>query len=401
MAEIRSPRAGESAGIARVESLAFNTEVPEAEVGLLGKMCAYEGDEVVATATVIDFDQWFGGSAMPCAGVASVAVLPEHRGRGVAGSLMRALLARERARGRLLSALYPANSGLYRSLGYEYCGLRPRLWAPLADLPPKPAGVEWPREMTPSDLPAVVACHAEWAAGHNGPLRPADPARWAQHVLAHRGEGVHQRTVVVPGERGVEGYASYFTTEAQGFGDYTLQCKHLVALTPAALGSLLAYFGRFTTAARQLSWFGPPSGGPAAFAMSTNGMSLGADLRRWMGRMLDVPGALVQRGYPRPPDGRPTELVLEVADPVFPENAGPWHVTVAEGRAQVVPAAQQPAGPGTGEPALPVGLLSAAFSGMATVQDLVALGALAPSGGLADALSRVFSGPLPWMPDFF
>ncbi len=85
---------------------------------------------VVGTSQAIAFDQWFGGSRVPCAGVASVAVLPEYRGRGVAGALMTQLLQHRRGQGDAVSTLYPANAQLYRRLGYEFAGLRPEFRAP-------------------------------------------------------------------------------------------------------------------------------------------------------------------------------------------------------------------------------------------------------------------------------
>ena len=63
--------------------------------------------------------QWWCGRAVPMAGVASVKVAPEDRGRGLARRLMTALLDEIAARGYPLSALYPATMPLYRSLGWE------------------------------------------------------------------------------------------------------------------------------------------------------------------------------------------------------------------------------------------------------------------------------------------
>ena len=56
------------------------------------------------------------------AGVASVKVAPEYRGRGIGRQLMTALLALIAERGYPVSALYPATMPLYRSLGWELAG---------------------------------------------------------------------------------------------------------------------------------------------------------------------------------------------------------------------------------------------------------------------------------------
>jgi GNAT superfamily N-acetyltransferase len=163
------------------------------------RLCSYAGGRVVAIAHSIPFGQWLGGKLVPCAGVAAVAVLPEYRGRGAARALVSELLARERRDGVAVSVLYPANAELYRQLGYEYAGLRPGFRAPVADVPAARAEVA---EMGSTDLDGVIACFSRFAAAHNGPVQATDRARWETDVLAHQGEGAHQRTVVVPGPQG-------------------------------------------------------------------------------------------------------------------------------------------------------------------------------------------------------
>ncbi len=398
MPEIRPPVERDVDGIARTEALAFNFEARPEGTSLEGKLCAYDGHDVVAVATAIDFDQWFGGRAVPCAGVAGVAVLPEHRGRGLARRLVAQLLRRERDRGRLLSALYPANAALYRHLGYEFGGLRPRFVAPLSDLPAsKPApGAPWPRAMQDADIGAVMACHERYISVHPGPVHSASAAYWRNHALAHSGEGVNQRTVVVPGDQGVDGYASYYSEQTSGPG-YRVSCKHLVATTPGALTALLGYFRRFERSAFELAWWGPPTVGPLGAALATGGLDLGCEARRWMTRLLDVPGALAGRGY----GTGEVELVIAVEDPVFPDNAGPWLVSISGGRARVAPLPARCRAPGHNGPPLPIGALSALFTGMASPADLVVLGALSDDGPYAAALTAAFAGPTPWMPDFF
>ncbi len=58
------------------------------------------------------------------AGVSSVTVAPEYRGRGIGRMLMTVLLDEIAAQGYPLSALFPATMPLYRSLGWELAGSR-------------------------------------------------------------------------------------------------------------------------------------------------------------------------------------------------------------------------------------------------------------------------------------
>jgi len=391
--DIRPPTEADQAGIAAVGALAFNMEARTDGVNFDSRrrLCSYDGERVVATAHSIGFGQWLGGQQVPCAGIGAVAVLPEYRGQGAARALVSELLAEERGNGVAVSALYPANVALYRHLGYEYAGLHPGFRAPIADVPPARAEVA---EMGGADLDGVIACFSRFAAAHNGPVQPLDRARWETDVLAHRGEGTHQRTVVVPGPGdAIAGYASYFL-ESAGDRGYRVACKHLVAGAPAALASLLGYFRRFENGAAEIAWSGPPTGGPVGLALSTNAFALQPTLNRWMGRVLDVPQALGGRGYPAVSG----EVVIEIRDPLFPANDGPWLVRADGGRATVTPAPR--AAPLPARP-LPIGLFSALYTGFATVGDLVLLGALGAADERLAVLSALFAGPVPWMPDFF
>jgi predicted acetyltransferase len=394
--DIRQPTERDREAIALVLGLAFNSVANPDRVSLERSLCAYDGERVVGTCVALDLDQWFGGSPVACAGIASVTVLPEYRGRGAASAMMRSMLQQRRDDGDAISTLYPANTQLYRRLGYEFGGLRPQFNAELTDLPTVSTELAEVREMADGDMAALMACYARFAAGHNGPIFTADPVVWAGTVLAHKGEGTHQRTVLVPGPLGVEGYASYFLDRWEDRG-YAINCKHLVALTPGALRALLGHFRRFENAARDFVWHGPPSTLPVGLALATGAFSLLTKQLRWMVRLLDVPKALEARGYPGVSGG----AVIGIDDPLFPANAGPWLVEVADGRAQVTPAAHRAEPTAAAARPLSIGLFSALYTGMATPADLVLAGALDDDDPRLPVLTALFGGPAPWMLDSF
>ena len=85
---------------------------------------AFVGSNPAAAAAFQDMRQWWRGRPVPMAGVSSVKVAPEYRGRGIGRRLMTALLDEIAARGYPLSALFPATAPLYRSLGWELAGAR-------------------------------------------------------------------------------------------------------------------------------------------------------------------------------------------------------------------------------------------------------------------------------------
>ena len=72
---------------------------------------AFAGHELAGVATVRAFRSWFGGDAVPIAGIAAVAVRPEHRGAGLLAPLFAALLADARDRGAVVSTLFPTAPG--------------------------------------------------------------------------------------------------------------------------------------------------------------------------------------------------------------------------------------------------------------------------------------------------
>ena len=84
-------------------------------------------------------------------------------------------------------------------------------------------------------------------------------------------------------------------------------------------------------------------------------------------RVLDVPRALECRGYPNI-EG---EAVLNIDDPLFPDNNGPWRLRAARGKIEV---GREDAKTASALDALPIGLFSALFTGLATASDLVLLG---------------------------
>ncbi len=102
--------------------------------------------------------QWWHGRSLPMAGVASVTVAPEARGRGVGGALMSTLVRQIAARGYPLSVLYPATAAVYRGAGYEIAGGQYQVSIPARSL----------RSLLPPDVtgrPARAASRARHPAG--------------------------------------------------------------------------------------------------------------------------------------------------------------------------------------------------------------------------------------------
>ena len=94
-----------------------------------GRMIAVvdESDTVLGAGRIRPYEQAWGGRHLRMGGVAGVYVEPSARGRGVATTLTRALIARMGELGDVVSCLFPTTATLYRRSGYEIGGVQTRM----------------------------------------------------------------------------------------------------------------------------------------------------------------------------------------------------------------------------------------------------------------------------------
>ena len=352
---------------------------------------AIEDDQVVAVAGEFRFDQWFAGRPIDCSGIWGVATLPEHRAGGLATGCIRALLDRARKRGTPLTALYPAVLTPYRRMGYEVAGVFVEHRVPLAALPAGDDSLPVVELADPArDIAGIRATFRDWISTATGPVEPVSDTHWIDRIFP-AGDDDTGRTVVVREEGRVTGLASFTRVDDVGPLDvaFGLECRALFAVTPAAQRALWAYFRGYRGLGKWLQWVGPPND-PIAIA------SLDAFIERpfrydWMLRLLEVPAALEARGYP----AIEAAATVAVEDEMYPDNAGAWRISVRAGRATVERVGDH------ARRALPIGVLSAMFTGYLRPHDAVRLGHLDADDPAVEALSAIFDGPDPWSPFFF
>ena len=208
---------------------------------------AVEGSRVLAQAADREFDGWFGGRVLPVAGIAGVTVAVEDRGRGVLGPLLVELLQQARARGAVVSTLFPSAPGIYRRPGYEViAGTR---WvdvpsSALSGLPPA-SGLTL-RRAGERDAETVRRLYDTWAAGVDGALTRRGvsfPATDAELVGA--GTGI----TLAEDEGGVaRGYAAWTRGPGSGSGP-ELTVVDLMATRTEAYVALLRALGSFASVA--------------------------------------------------------------------------------------------------------------------------------------------------------
>jgi predicted acetyltransferase len=356
---------------------------------------AFAGDQPAGAAIFHDLRQWWAGRAVPCAGVASVKVAPEHRGQGAGRRLMTELLAAIAAHGYPLAALYPATMPIYRSLGWELAGGRYRATIParsLRDVLAPDAAVAAGAGKVP-DAPAVRSADAAEAAeivgiigGAHEAARDCGPITW-DVPLAERWLGRADMYAY----RTADGYAAY---RWDGAGDGALFVEHLHAASPESLRALWSVIASHSSTASAVSLYIAPND-PFWWLTRERDATI-VKRSMWMLRVVDAPGAIAARGFP---PAVSLSLPLVISDRTRPANSGRWQLSVSDGKGILIP--NGPVVPPAPE-ALTVGArgLSALYAG--TPVSTLKLAGLAAGGAPdADAALDAAFAATPFMVDEF
>ncbi|NYF43983.1 GNAT family N-acetyltransferase [Streptosporangium sandarakinum] len=337
---------------------------------------AFDGARLVATTRIEDFTQWWHGRPLPMGGIASVTVAPEDRGRGVGRTIMRTALDRCAALGLPISALYPATTRLYRSLGWEHAGALHQAVLPTEALRTiRTAGDVPLRRTGPGDARALgeVIGRVHAATRASGPVRRSEAAvrRWLEST----------RDFVYLAE---DGFVAY------GWDGHDISVSHLLAGSEATARALWALVGSSSSIAKQVRAAVAPD--DPVFWLLGERVNDEVAQARWMFRVVDPAAAVAGRGFPA---GVTLDAVVHVDDPERPASSGPWHLSVSGGSGTAQPAGTIP----KTAPALTAGGLSALFAGVPTTT-LRRAGILTGPADADDALDAAFHAR-PYMTDAF
>ncbi len=352
------------------------------------------GETPMACCLRVPMGHFFGGRSVPVLGIAGVAVAPEQRGRGLATVMMQEALREARAEGTALSSLYPATLPLYRRVGYEQAGYWCEYRLPLSRLrleKDEPQGGERLRVRAydpEKDRASLTRCYTAFALQHNGMLDRGDYI-WGRIFKPRQGET--SGFVVEGGGGQIEGYV-FLRQERNPDFKHDLHLTDLAASTPAAGRRILDMLSDFRSIGHELVFHGGPVH-PLVTLLDEQKFRL--TLREyWMLRIVDVAAALTGRGYNPHVNA---EFTLEVTDSTLPENAGPWRVSVANGKAGVSRGGES----ARGMVKLSERSLAAAYSGFMSPQHLRSIGRMEGDEQGVAAASAVFAAAAPSLQDMF
>jgi predicted acetyltransferase len=324
-----------------------------------------------------DYRQFFGGRPVPMGGLASVAVDPYARGRGVATALLDRALAGLRDAGQCISALFPSVPPLYRRRGWEQTGVYERIVLPvdlLAALP-RPTEGRTLRPATPADLPALHAAYLAFASTVDGMLD--------RSTKAHRLEELFELDIVdiVPGVDGVRGYLTAERPDGERLIVYDLVADDADTAS-RLLRQLASWAGTLVDVSLRVI-------DPAVRDLLLSQPVL-HDVRNhpWMLRVVDLPAAVAARGWPLAAFLRPFTADVEVIDEHAPWQAGRHRIGFDGDAVFCEPG-------GTGAVRLHARALGPWFAGSADTVMLRRAGLLHGDGKIAAQLDALTGAPRP------
>jgi predicted acetyltransferase len=290
------------------------------------RIAGYREGRLAGVMRWYDYTMNLRGTDVLAGGLGAVAVAFDARRRGVGADLVKGFIAGYRVRGATLTLLHPFRHDFYRRLGFGYGTKMNRYRFSPCELPAggrsdrvRQAGVEAADE--------IAACYERVRARTNG-LIVTEAEEFKERL-----EDVNLRAFAYHGDGAVRGYmlTRPFTGEVNNANWNELRVFELIAESPEAFRALTAFLRDLADQFRAIvletqddTWnvlLGDPRDAsgrvvhPPAYH-ETNSQGSGV-----MYRVLDVPRALEAISRNAPPSQGSNWASLRVVDPLIPENA--------------------------------------------------------------------------------
>ena len=288
----------------------------------------WEGNLPVAGAGAFSFQMSVpGGATISVAGITIVGVLPTHRRRGLMTALMQAQLDDSRARGDVAGALWASEAAIYGRFGY---GLASRVGS--VRLPSERTAFAVPfapqgtvRLVGLGEAASLFPPLYERAASQRAGMMSRSAAWWEIRRLADhptQRQGGPKQLALLELDGASAGYAIYRIARdwQGGFTKATLDVLEAVTPTPGATRELWRWLFDFDLTSEFAADRLPLDHPLHLLLAEPRRMGFRVQDGIWL-RLIDIPAAMAVRSFAG--DG---EVVVELTDPLLPENAGRWRL---------------------------------------------------------------------------
>lgn len=315
---VRRYREEDREAFGRVRSITYRGGEPirDDEVILRDDCLGYVAElhgEIVACHTVLRMTCNIDGTQLPCAGVAAVAVLPEHRGTGVGSQLMSKSMQLLAEDGFAMSSLYPYRETFYAKSGYATCGARLKMTVPSHRLTSFRAEIPV-RKLDQSEWSKIKPCYEAFARRYNGTNIRGDSQWWRTYG------GDTPFAIYAAGDP-VEGYA--LVRLAWDFWA-PQEVKEIAWSSKKGYDAILSILRTLAINKSEVSWY-EPFEGPYFLNHMDQGVNMAYE-KHVMYRILDLPRVLASRKAEAP-----VNFVLTVHDSDVPANTGSWSINSHNG----------------------------------------------------------------------
>jgi predicted acetyltransferase len=336
-----------------------------------------------------------GGSRLATAGITAVGTLPTHRRRGILSLLMAEQLRACHAAGEPLASLRASEASIYGRFGYGLAGLAASIEVSthkggLRDRLDDDGTFEY--RHGPELLDTIPELHARCLRRPGELERPRPLWERALRPLLTSDPAAAHWLVVHRDRRGrLDGYVEWEALDRDHWHEKpaTVEVGDLYGVDDRVEG-LLWQFLMDLDLIEVVKIESRPLDDPIRWRLADPRALVVREIwdEQWV-RLVDVPGALAARSY-QPAAGT---LVIEVADPILPENDGRYELS-ADGVRRV-----------RARPDLRLGIdvLGAVYLGGVSVSELVAAGRITEvaRGAAARADALLHHPVAPWCGTFF
>lgn len=355
--------------------------------------CAFLDGKLISSLTAIPFTMRANGAAVKLAGVSTVGTLPEYRRQGLSRRIITESMARMRADGQAVAALWASQAGIYQRYQYAAASIQRNYAIDVADIvfhDGDYGSADVARINLGEAFDRVKQVYIRFIADRMCYLHRSK-ALWQMNALEETPADGPIHIAMATTAAGDEGYIIY--TVRSGRNDHRarsqeMKVRELVATTPDAYRSLWRFIAGHDLVGRVV-FNHQPMDDPAFELIQEPRMLHAEDAEGIWLRIVDVEQALAERGYSDAGKLRITVSTDRLAD----WNAGTFELE-ADPNGAVVRRVDGP-----GDITLTPKSLASLYSGFRSARELHSWGLLEGDAAAADRVFATHHGP--HSPDHF